>query len=89
MSDKFQHKPNSGTLFQNDRKESETHADRTGDSLIECPHCHAQFEAWLNGWIKTTKAGKQFLSLSIKPKSDKRQSTPQKPYTSNRAGDGF
>jgi hypothetical protein len=51
----------SGALFRNDRKEQPSHADYRGDVVI-----HGQ-KFWLNGWIKETRDGKKYLSLSVKP----------------------
>ena len=53
---------NTGALFVNDKKQTDTHPDRTGSINID------GVEYWLNGWIKTSKSGAQFLSLSVKPK---------------------
>lgn len=53
---------NRGVLFINDRKESEQHPDRTGTINV------GGKEYFLSGWLKTSKQGKQFLSLSVKPK---------------------
>jgi hypothetical protein len=65
----------SGALFKNDRKEKPSHADYRGDVTIDGR------KYWLNGWIKETKEGKKYLSLSVKPveqrTDDRRQ--PQRP----------
>lgn len=53
---------NRGSLFDNDKKEKETHPDFTGSINVDGK------EYWLNGWKKTSKAGKRFFSLSVKPK---------------------
>lgn len=57
---------NRGTLARNEKKESDTHADYNGQLNVNGT------EYWLNGWIKKGKKGnegKNFLSLSIKPKA--------------------
>ena len=69
---------NRGVLFINDRKESEQHPDRTGTINV------GGKEYFLSGWIKTSKQGKQFLSLSVKPKNKQPAKAPAKA-----AGDGF
>jgi hypothetical protein len=74
----YEQKPNSGTLWVNDRKEKETHPDRKGDGLIHCPHCSHNFEVWLSGWIRTKKDGGKFLSMSIKSKEDPGAAPAQK-----------
>lgn len=76
MAGKFEAKPNTGSIFNNDRKEQDSHPDRTGQGLIECPHCNGSWETWINGWLKKTKDGKPFLSLSFRPK-DQQQGRSQ------------
>jgi len=54
---------NRGVLFNNaDRKDTPNHPDYAGNINVDGA------EYWINGWIKTSKAGKKFLSLSVKPK---------------------
>lgn len=59
----FERKNNSGSMFGNDRKAKETDPDRTGCALIDGA------EYFLNGWLRKTKDGKPYLSLSFKRKS--------------------
>jgi hypothetical protein len=61
---------NRGSLFKNDRKESDSHPDYQGSINVNGD------ELWLSAWIKDGKNGK-FMSLSVKPKEA--QKTPQKP----------
>lgn len=57
----FQQKENSGSLFKNERKQQPNHPDFTGSINVEGV-------IWrLSGWKKTSKAGKGYLSLSIRP----------------------
>jgi hypothetical protein len=58
-------KDNTGSLWTNDRKTSENHPDRTGTIIVD------GVEYYLNGWLKKTKDGKPYLSLSVKPKHEK------------------
>jgi len=67
----YEQKPNSGSLWQNDKKTEDKHPDRTGTIMLECPACQAQWEAFLDGWLKKTGAGKQFLSVRVKAKTKK------------------
>jgi len=46
-----------------DKKTKEDDRDYSGSINIEGR------EYWLNGWMKTSGAGKKFLSLSVKPKN--------------------
>lgn len=52
---------NSGALFKNNRKESETHADYNGSVRID------GHDWWINAWLKEGANGK-FFSLSFKRK---------------------
>jgi len=58
----FERKDNSGALFKNKKKTTETHADYTGSITFEGREC------WLKAWIKTSKAGEKYMSLSVTPK---------------------
>jgi uncharacterized protein (DUF736 family) len=58
-------KDNAGSFWVNDRKQKDEHPDRTGSIMV------AGVEYYLNGWLKKTQDGKQYLSLSVKPKIEK------------------
>lgn len=66
----------SGSLFKNDRKEKDTHADYRGDAIIN------GVDVWISAWIKEGKNGK-FMSLAFKPKdgaSSGQKPAPRQPY---------
>ena len=58
----YQQRDNSGSLFVNEKKEQDNHPDRTGTIMVDGK------EYWLNGWLKKTKEGATWMSLSVKPK---------------------
>jgi hypothetical protein len=58
---------NSGLLFRNHDKETDKHPDYKGSLTI------GGTEYWLSAWLKDSKRGK-FMSLSVKPKEQRRQS---------------
>lgn len=60
-NDKFDN-TNRGALFKNNDKTDDKHADYRGEINIDGD------EFWLNAWIKTSKKGTKFLSLSVKSK---------------------
>lgn len=57
----FEQRDNSGTVFVNERKENDSHPDRTGSAMID------GVQYWVSGWVKTGAKG-QFLSLAFKRK---------------------
>lgn len=57
---------NRGVLFKNDRKESDSHPDYKGQINVDGT------EFWLSAWIKESKEGKKFMSLSVSPKETKK-----------------
>jgi hypothetical protein len=63
----YEQRDNSGSLFRNDRKEKESHPDRTGSAMVD------GVEYWVSGWIKQDRNGNQFMSLAFKPKVAKEQ----------------
>jgi uncharacterized protein (DUF736 family) len=59
-------KDGQGSLFRNDRKQSTNHPDYRGDLKVE------GIEFKLAGWVKETRDGRKFLSLSAMPKEQRR-----------------
>jgi hypothetical protein len=53
-----------GTLFRNDRKNGDKSPDYKGSINV------GGVEHWLNGWIRESKRGEKFMSLSVKPKEE-------------------
>lgn len=77
----YEVKPNTGTLFVNDRKQAENHPDYTGKLLIgrdllQKLAAHGEANLEISAWIKTTKAGKTIISLQCK-EPYQRQESPQ------------
>ena len=58
----YEQRDNSGSLFKNDKKTSDRHPDYRGSGKV------GGVEVWISGWIKKTRAGDTFMSLSIEPK---------------------
>src|SRR5262249_61948552 len=59
---------NRGVLFRENEKQSDNDRDYSGS--INC----GGTEYWLSGWIKTSKKGTKFVSLSVKPKEERTRS---------------
>ena len=62
---------NSGALFKNDKKQSDNHPDYKGTINVD------GVDYWLSSWLKTSKSGTKFMSLSVQPKEA--QQAPQRP----------
>jgi uncharacterized protein (DUF736 family) len=63
---------NRGSLFKNDRKDDAKFPDYKGSLNVD------GVEYWLSAWIKVSKDGAKFMSLSIKNKSDNAPAKPKK-----------
>jgi hypothetical protein len=63
---------NRGALFKDDRKQNEDDRDYSGSLDVD------GVAYWISGWVKTSsKTGKKFLSLKIKPKVDRPKAKPE------------
>jgi uncharacterized protein (DUF736 family) len=58
----YEMKNYSGSMFKNDRKESDSHPDYKGSAMI------AGVEMWMDAWIKKKEGAKAYMSFSFKPK---------------------
>jgi hypothetical protein len=58
----YEARDNTGSLFKNDRKESDTHPDYKGSALLN------GVDHWLDAWINTDRNGNKYMSLKFKPK---------------------
>lgn len=74
-------KDGSGSLFQNRKKEKDSHPDERGDAMIN----GVMHE--VAAWIKTDRNGNTFRSLSIKPKQ-MRPASQEPAWGSERKRDG-
>jgi uncharacterized protein (DUF736 family) len=70
----YEMKPNTGSLFKNERKEADTHPDYKGSALVD-----GLGECWLDAWINTAKDGSKYMSLKIKPKEAQQQRSHNTP----------
>lgn len=58
----YEPKDGSGSLFKNDRKESDNQPDYKGQIMV------GGVQYWLSAWIKETDEGKKWMSISATPK---------------------
>lgn len=55
---------NSGALFKNDKGDNPNRPDYKGTINVN-GKAH-----WLSAWLKTSKAGKNYMSLEVQPKDE-------------------
>ena len=68
----YEMKDLTGSLFKNDRKETDSHPDYKGSALIN------GVEHWLDAWINTAKDGSKYMSLKMKPNDQAFSASPPK-----------
>ena len=79
----WEQKEGSGSLFQADQKGNERAPKWRGDILLN----GVTYE--LAGWVKTTKAGDKFLSLSGKVKEERQKAPEREPDVPTLSSDDF
>lgn len=67
---------NTGALFKNDKKETDKHPDYKGSVNANGR------EYWLSAWLKTSKKGTKFMSLSLSPKEARGEESQESSYDS-------
>lgn len=55
----YEQRDNSGSIFQNDKKTTDSHPGWKGSALI------SGVDYWVSGWVKTAKDGKKWVSLAF------------------------
>lgn len=55
----FQQKNNSGSLFKNDKKQTDKHPDYKGTAIVDGVNKN------LAAWIRTSQTGKKYMSITI------------------------
>jgi hypothetical protein len=67
----YEPKPGQGSMFKNEKKESDNHPDYKGDIMLPDGTM-----AWLDAWVKKPEGKKPFMSVSLKvkqPRNDEQQ----------------
>ena len=73
---------NSGAIFKNDKKETDSHPDYKGSLNVNGQ------EFWVSSWINQSKAGTKYMSLKVTAKEGQagnnlQNSTPKVTQVSN------
>jgi hypothetical protein len=66
----YEQRDNSGSLFKNDKRETESHPNLKGSALI------GGTEYWVSAWTKVPKTGDKWVSLSFTPKEARAATRP-------------
>jgi hypothetical protein len=61
----YEPKDNTGSLFVNENRQSDTHANAKGTALIDGK------EYWVDAWTNTASNGKRYQSLKFKLKEQR------------------
>jgi len=75
----YEQRDNTGSLFKNDKREKDTHANARGSARID------GVDYWVDAWTKKDKNGNPWQSLSFKRKDAK--AAAAKPAAPKRALD--
>lgn len=59
----FEMKPNTGSLFKNDRREKDSQPHAKGSALID------GIEYWISAWTNESKSGEKYQSLKFERKT--------------------
>jgi hypothetical protein len=65
MTERDTRNDNRGVLFKNENKTEDFHGDMTGSITPVCENCGHISTKFLDGYSKTSQAGKKFLSLKV------------------------
>ena len=58
---------NEGSLFRNDKKDTDKHPDYKGQAMI------GGVEYWVSAWINETKTGTKYMKFKYQAKDDARK----------------
>jgi len=65
----YETKPNTGSLFKNNKPKNEKSAPYTGSVKIECPHCQQASEHWQSAWVNEKNDGSKYFGQKFNPKT--------------------
>jgi uncharacterized protein (DUF736 family) len=70
---------NTGALFKNDKRESDSHPTHTGSLDVE------GVEYWISAWVNESKAGKKYFSIKLRAKDAAAKPKPKADYDDSAA----
>lgn len=69
----YEQRDNSGSFFENDRKEQDNHPDYKGRAMVN------GVMYWASLWVKETQEGKEYFSFSLKEMEQQGQQPARQP----------
>lgn len=64
--DKYEHKPNKGSIFKHQKRDDQDTRDYHGGGALECTHCGQLNRFEISGYINTSKgSGMKYQGLSF------------------------
>ena len=69
----YEPKPNTGSLYKNDKLKNEKSAPYTGNVRLECPHCQQVSDYWQSAWVNEKNDGGKYFGQKFNPKEAPRQ----------------
>ena len=76
----YEQKINTGSLWPNADRKTETHPNSKGSVLLQCPNCQHITPWWQSGWTKIRQSdGVRWVSQSFKPKDAQPAAAPPPP----------
>lgn len=78
----YEQRDNTGSLFKNDRKETDSHPDYKGSALL------GGVEHWMDAWINEARDGSKYMSLKFKRKESAQTGSYAKQEPQSAAGFG-
>ena len=66
----YEMKDNTGSLFRNEKKETDNHPDHTGQIKI------VGVEYWVSAGINESKSGQKTFGMKLNPTEEQRQNAP-------------
>lgn len=76
----YEQKPNTGSLFKNDKANSENSPQATGSALID------GVDYFVDAWTNVDKNGNRYQSLKFKRKDKQRQAEPRQQSYAEQSG---
>jgi len=70
----FEHKPNSGSLFKNDKRETDSQPNAKGSALID------GVAYWVSAWTNESANGARYQSLKFSRKDENTAPNPAAPH---------